>query len=297
MNKNTKGNEFKTDKFSIFNGDCVQEIKKLNDESIDFSIFSPPFAELYTYSDSIADMGNSKDYKEFTIHFEFLVKELQRVIKSGRNVAVHCMDLPIQKGKEGFIGLRDFSGILIDLFTKNGFIYHDRITIWKDPVVEMQRTKALGLLHKQLKKDSTMSRTGIPDYLLVFRKEGENKEPVANKDISVDYWQKIASPVWFDINYTDTLQFRTARDEKDEKHICPLQLQTIERAILLWSNKNDTVLSPFMGIGSEGYQALKMGRKFVGFELKESYFNLACKNMERAINESKQLNLIDLMAV
>lgn len=297
MNKNTKGNEFKTDKFSIFNGDCVQEIKKLNDESIDFSIFSPPFAELYTYSDSIADMGNSKDYKEFTIHFEFLVKELQRVIKSGRNVAVHCMDLPIQKGKEGFIGLRDFSGILIDLFTKNGFIYHDRITIWKDPVVEMQRTKALGLLHKQLKKDSTMSRTGIPDYLLVFRKEGENKEPVANKDISVDYWQKIASPVWFDINYTDTLQFRTARDEKDEKHICPLQLQTIERAILLWSNKNDTVLSPFMGIGSEGYQALKMGRKFIGFELKESYFNLACKNMERSINESKQLNLMDLMAV
>ena len=161
----------------------------------------------------------------------------------------------------------------------------------------MQRTKALGLLHKQLKKDSTMSRTGIPDYLLVFRKEGENKEPVANKDISVDYWQKIASPVWFDINYTDTLQFRTARDEKDEKHICPLQLQTIERAILLWSNKNDTVLSPFMGIGSEGYQALKMGRKFIGFELKESYFNLACKNMERAINESKQLNLMDLMVV
>lgn len=293
---NNKVNQIKSDRFSIFNNDCIQGIKELPDQSIDFSIFSPPFAELYTYSDSIADMGNSKDYKEFAVHFEYLVKELSRVIKDGRNVAVHCMDLPIQKGKEGFIGLRDFSGILIDLFTRNGFIYHDRITIWKDPVVEMQRTKALGLLHKQLKKDSTMSRTGIPDYLLVFRKEGENKTPIANKDISVDLWQKLASPVWFDINYTDTLQFRTARDEKDEKHICPLQLQTIERSILLWSNPKDTVLSPFMGIGSEGYQALKMNRKFIGFELKESYFNLACRNMDRAINENKQLTLLDLIA-
>ena len=293
---NNKVNQIKSDRFSIFNNDCIQGIKELPNQSIDFSIFSPPFAELYTYSDSIADMGNSKDYKEFAVHFEYLVKELSRVIKDGRNVAVHCMDLPIQKGKEGFIGLRDFSGILIDLFTRNGFIYHDRITIWKDPVVEMQRTKALGLLHKQLKKDSTMSRTGIPDYLLVFRKEGENKTPIANKDISVDLWQKLASPVWFDINYTDTLQFRTARDEKDEKHICPLQLQTIERSILLWSNPNDTVLSPFMGIGSEGYQALKMNRKFIGFELKESYFNLACRNMDRAINENKQLTLLDLIA-
>ena len=293
---NNKVNQIKSDRFSIFNNDCIQGIKELPNQSIDFSIFSPPFAELYTYSDSIADMGNSKDYKEFAVHFEYLVKELSRVIKDGRNVAVHCMELPIQKGKEGFIGLRDFSGILIDLFTRNGFIYHDRITIWKDPVVEMQRTKALGLLHKQLKKDSTMSRTGIPDYLLVFRKEGENKTPIANKDISVDLWQKLASPVWFDINYTDTLQFRTARDEKDEKHICPLQLQTIERSILLWSNPNDTVLSPFMGIGSEGYQALKMNRKFIGFELKESYFNLACRNMDRAINENKQLTLLDLIA-
>ena len=293
---NNKVNQIKSDRFSIFNNDCIQGIKELPNQSIDFSIFSPPFAELYTYSDSIADMGNSKDYKEFAVHFEYLVKELSRVIKDGRNVAVHCMDLPIQKGKEGFIGLRDFSGILIDLFTRNGFIYHDRITIWKDPVVEMQRTKALGLLHKQLKKDSTISRTGIPDYLLVFRKEGENKTPIANKDISVDLWQKLASPVWFDINYTDTLQFRTARNEKDEKHICPLQLQTIERSILLWSNPNDTVLSPFMGIGSEGYQALKMNRKFIGFELKESYFNLACRNMDRAINENKQLTLLDLIA-
>jgi len=277
--------------YTIINNDCVQELKNLPDKSIHFSIFSPPFADLYTYSDHHEDMGNSKDYNEFCIHFGYLVKELSRVIKDGRNIAVHCMDLPIQKGKEGFIGLRDFSGMILRLFEENDFIYHDRITIWKDPVVEMQRTKALGLLHKQVKKDSTMSRTGIPDYLLVFRKKGENLEPVANTELSVNTWQKYASPVWYDINYSDTLQFRTARHENDEKHICPLQLQTIERAIHLWTNQGDTVLSPFMGIGSEGYQALKMNRKFIGIELKESYFNLACKNMEVAIKESNQLSL------
>lgn len=277
--------------YTIINNDCVQELKNLPDKSIHFSIFSPPFADLYTYSDHHEDMGNSKDYNEFCIHFGYLVKELSRVIKDGRNIAVHCMDLPIQKGKEGFIGLRDFSGMILRLFEENDFIYHDRVTIWKDPVVEMQRTKALGLLHKQVKKDSTMSRTGIPDYLLVFRKKGENLEPVANTELSVNTWQKYASPVWYDINYSDTLQFRTARHENDEKHICPLQLQTIERAIHLWTNQGDTVLSPFMGIGSEGYQALKMNRKFIGIELKESYFNLACKNMEMAIKESNQLSL------
>mgnify|MGYP003440111848 FL=1 len=276
--------------YTIINNDCVQELKNLPDKSIHFSIFSPPFADLYTYSDHHEDMGNSKDYKEFCVHFGYLVKELSRVIKDGRNIAVHCMDLPIQKGKEGFIGLRDFSGMILRLFEDNDFIYHDRITIWKDPVVEMQRTKALGLLHKQVKKDSTMSRTGIPDYLLVFRKKGENLEPVTNTELNVNTWQKYASPVWYDINYSDTLQFRTARHENDEKHICPLQLQTIERSIHLWTNQGDTVLSPFMGIGSEGYQALKMNRKFIGIELKESYFNLACKNMELAIQESNQLS-------
>ena len=276
--------------YTIINNDCVQELKNLPDKSIHFSIFSPPFADLYTYSDHHEDMGNSKDYKEFCVHFGYLVKELSRVIKDGRNIAVHCMDLPIQKGKEGFIGLRDFSGMILRLFEDNDFIYHDRITIWKDPVVEMQRTKALGLLHKQVKKDSTMSRTGIPDYLLVFRKKGENLEPVTNTGLNVNTWQKYASPVWYDINYSDTLQFRTARHENDEKHICPLQLQTIERSIHLWTNQGDTVLSPFMGIGSEGYQALKMNRKFIGIELKESYFNLACKNMELAIQESNQLS-------
>ena len=277
--------------FHIKRGDCVNLISDIDNESIGFSIFSPPFAELYTYSSHIEDMGNSKNYKEFLVQFQFLVKELYRVIMSGRNVAVHCMDIPIQKGREGFIGLRDFSGMILKAFEDVGFIYHSRVTIWKDPVVEMQRTKALGLLHKQVKKDSTMSRVGIPDYLMIFRKDGERLNPVTNTDLSVDLWQKYASPVWYDINYSDTLQFRTARDNNDEKHICPLQLQTIERSIHLYTNKGDTVLTPFMGIGSEVYQALKMNRKAIGFELKESYFNQACKNIEFAIQEKKQLTL------
>ena len=277
--------------FHIKRGDCVNLISDIDNESIGFSIFSPPFAELYTYSSHIEDMGNSKNYKEFLVQFQFLVKELYRVIMSGRNVAVHCMDIPIQKGREGFIGLRDFSGMILKAFEDVGFIYHSRVTIWKDPVIEMQRTKALGLLHKQVKKDSTMSRVGIPDYLMIFRKDGERLNPVTNTDLSVDLWQKYASPVWYDINYSDTLQFRTARDNNDEKHICPLQLQTIERSIHLYTNKGDTVLTPFMGIGSEVYQALKMNRKAIGFELKESYFNQACKNIEFAIQEKKQLTL------
>jgi protein-tyrosine phosphatase len=282
----------KSQNYIIKRGDCVDLIKEVKSESIGFSIFSPPFADLYTYSSHVEDMGNSKDYIEFFTQFEYLVKELYRVIKSGRNVAVHCMDLPIQKGKEGFIGLRDFSGMLLDVFSKFGFIYHSRITIWKDPVIEMQRTKALGLLHKQVKKDSTMCRVGIPDYLMIFRKDGERLDPVTNIDLPVDLWQKYASPVWMDINYSNTLQYRSARANNDEKHICPLQLDTIERAIHLYTNKGDTVLTPFMGIGSEIYQSIKMGRKGIGFELKESYFDLAKKNIENAVLENRQLQIL-----
>jgi hypothetical protein len=274
--------------YTLINGDCVSEIKNIADESISLSVFSPPFADLYCYSDSVEDMGNSKDYKEFMIQFKFLVKELFRVIMSGHNVAVHCIDLPIQKGREGFIGLRDFSNMIRLAFEDVGFIYHSRITIWKDPVIEMQRTKALGLLHKQVKKDSTMTRVGLPDYVLVFRKDGERNNPVKCK-IPVDLWQKYASPVWLDINYSDTLQFRTARDNHDEKHICPLQIPTIERLITLYSNENETVFSPFAGIGSEIYQAVKMNRKGIGIELKESYFEVACKNLERAIKEKQSV--------
>jgi DNA modification methylase len=278
--------------YSIQRGDCVQLIQNVKDESIGLSVFSPPFAELYTYSNHLEDMGNSKDYNEFLHQFSFLIKELYRVMMSGRNVAVHCMDLPVQKGKHGYIGLRDFSGLLLKAFEDAGFVYASRITIWKDPVIEMQRTKALGLLHKQVKKDSTMSRVGIPDYVMIFRKDGERNNPVTNTDLSVDLWQKYASPVWMDINYSNTLQgFRNGREENDEKHICPLQLDTIERLIHLYSNKGDTILTPFMGIGSEVYQAIKMGRKGVGFELKESYFDLAKKNLNVLIESKKQKSL------
>ena len=270
-----------TEHATLYHGDCVQTIQHIPDESIGLSIFSPPFAELYTYSDSLEDMGNSKNYNEFLFAFNFLIKELYRVLMSGRNVAVHCMDLPIQKGKEGFIGLRDFSNMIRIAFEDAGFIYHSRITIWKDPVIEMQRTKALGLLHKQVKKDSTMSRVGLPDYVLIFRKDGERDNPV-KCDINVDTWQKYASPVWDDIDYGNTLNGREARNEKDEKHICPLQLDTIHRLIRLYSNKGDTVFTPFMGIGSEVYQAIKDGRKGIGIELKDSYFDVAVQNIQKA---------------
>ncbi len=287
-NTDSEQNEF----YTIRRGDCVQLIKDVESESIGFSVFSPPFAELYTYSNHIEDMGNSKDYNEFLIQFGFLVKELYRILQQGRNVAVHCMDLPIQKGKEGYIGLRDFSGMIRDCFEKEGFVYHSRVTIWKDPVVEMQRTKALGLLHKQIKKDSTMSRVGIPDYVMIFRKDGERLNPVTNTDLPVDLWQKYASPVWMDIDYGNTLQgYRNGRDENDEKHICPLQLDTIERLIHLYTNKGDTVLTPFMGIGSEVFQAVKMERKGIGFELKESYYDLAKKNLATLIEQKKQISL------
>lgn len=299
-NNMTRINEFyESDRCKIQLGDCVQLIRELPSESVGFSIFSPPFAELYTYSDELEDMGNSKDYNEFLYAFNFLVSELFRVIQPGRNVAVHCMDLPIQKGKEGYIGVRDFSNMIREAFEKVGFIYHSRVTIWKDPVTEMQRTKALGLLHKQVKKDATMSRAGMPDYLLVFRHPSQGANPVMHQDsdpakpnyLPVSMWQKYASPVWMDINQSNTLNKQEAREDKDEKHICPLQLDVIERAIHLWTNEGDTILSPFAGIGSELYQALKMNRKAIGFELKKSYFDIAVKNCMSAQEENKQVTL------
>lgn len=287
-------------KYEIYEGDAVEICQtKIKDHSIGFSVFSPPFAELYVYSDDPRDMGNSKDYIEFFEHFNFLTKQLARVMMPGRLVAVHCADLPIMKGKEGYIGLRDFSGMLIKEFSNEGFVYHTRVTIWKDPVVEMQRTKALGLLHKQIKKDASMSRVGIPDYILVFRAPGENESAIVHQDkdpskenyLPVDLWQKYASPVWYDINYSDTLQYRSARDEKDEKHICPLQLETIRRSLHLWSNEGDTVLSPFGGIGSEGWEALGLRRNFIGIELKHSYFEQMRKNLQARELELNQPSL------
>lgn len=286
--------EIKTENYHLINGDCVQETKKLSDKSVDLVVFSPPFAELYVYSDKEEDMGNVSNYKQFEQHFKYLIPELKRVLKDGRICAVHCMDLPIQKGKEGYIGLRDFSGMLIDWFSESGFVYHARTTIWKNPVTEMQRTKALGLLHKTIKKDSSMSRVGIPDYVLFFRNEGDNLVPITHQDtdekkpnyLPVDLWQKYASPVWMDIDYSRTLQYRSGRDGNDEKHICPLQLDTIERIIHLYSNEGETVLSPFGGIGSEGFTAIKMNRKSVSIELKESYFKINADN-HNAISKEK----------
>jgi DNA modification methylase len=285
--------EIKTENYHVINGDCVQESKKIADNSADLIVFSPPFAELYVYSDKEEDMGNVANYKQFEKHFKFLIPELKRVLKSGRICAIHCMDLPIQKGKEGYIGLRDFSGMLIDWFQSQGFVYHSRTTIWKNPVTEMQRTKALGLLHKTIKKDSSMTRVGIPDYVLFFRNEGENENPITHQDtdpskkdyLPVDLWQKYASPVWYDIDYSRTLQYRSGRDGNDEKHICPLQLDTIERIIHLYSNEGDTVFSPFGGIGSEGFAALKMNRKSISIELKDSYFALNAKNHKDCVDE------------
>lgn len=296
--------------FTLKRGDCVQLIDDIPDNSLGLSVFSPPFAELYTYSSHVEDMGNSKDYNEFLIQFGFLVGKLYKKIMEGRNVAVHCMDLPIQKGKEGYIGLRSFSSMIITLFESFGFILHTEIICWKNPVTEMQRTKALGLLHKQILKDSTMSRVGIPDKVLVFRKDGERSNPVTHiqtedpkrpcymtrenaikqglehKILNVDLWQKIASPVWMDIDYGNTLQgYRNGRDEKDEKHICPLSLDIIKNIVMLYSNKGDTVYTPFAGIGSEIYQSVKMGRIGLGHELKESYFQLAKNNCKGIVME------------
>ena len=283
-------------KFTLYLGDCVEVVRKLPDASVGFSVFSPPFASLYTYSASDRDMGNSKDYDEFSKHFEFLAHELFRVIMPGRLLSCHCMNLPTSKSHHGYIGLQDFRGDLIRCFQRAGFIFHSEVCIWKDPVTAMQRTKALGLLHKQIVKDSCMSRQGVPDYLVTMRKPGDNPEPVEGEldrwigdnsfksegHLSIDLWQRYASPVWMDIRASRTLQKESAREEKDERHICPLQLDVIERAIELWSNSGDLVFSPFTGIGSEGYVALINGRRFVGAELKASYWKQAASNLALA---------------
>jgi len=274
------------DKYAIYNADCIDVLRGLPDASIHYTVFSPPFASLYTYSASPRDMGNCKGLEDFQNHFRYLVPELFRVTKPGRLLSFHCMQLPTSKTMNGFIGLRDFRGELIRMFLEAGWYYHSEVCIWKDPVTAMQRTKALGLLHKQVKKDSSMSRQGIADYLVTMRKPGDNPEPISHtpEEFPVSLWQRYASPVWMDINQSDTLQYRSAREENDEKHICPLQLEVIRRALKLWSNPGDTVLSPFAGIGSEGYTALQEGRKFIGAELKESYYKQAVANCEAMAN-------------
>ena len=297
--------QYQTERYSLFNGDTTEIITAFPDNSMGMEIFSPPFSSLYTYSNSDRDLGNSRSDDEFFTHFEFITKELFRILKPGRIMAVHCMQIPAMKERDGYIGLKDFRGDLIRLFQKCGFIYHGEVTIWKDPVVEMQRTKALGLLHKQIKKDSSRTRMGLPDYVIFMRKDGENENLIehTNETFPVDLWQdyaspvwrEYASPVWWNINQSNTLN-RMFDDEESERHICPLQLDVIERCLKLYTNEGDTVFTPFMGIGSEVFQSVKMGRKGIGVELKKEYFQQAVSNMKALDNEKNQLTIEDYLS-
>jgi DNA modification methylase len=324
-------NQVITNKWAMYHGDCIEVLKGIPSSSIHYSIFSPPFASLYTYSNSERDMGNCKD-DDFLVNIQFLASELYRVLLPGRLVSIHCMDIPAMKERDGYIGLKDFPGDLLRVFQAEGFIYHARVVIWKDPLVEATRTKALGLLHKQIQKDSALCRQGLPDYLITLRKPGDNPEPVAHPDgftyfvgenepdapkinhpmpdkdayddhkaynldpvYSHQVWRRYASPVWMDIKQSNTLNRKPARDDRDERHICPLQLDVIERALHLWTNPNDIVLSPFAGIGSEIYTAIKMGRRGLGIELKDSYYQQAVMNCQIAEKESKPDDGLDFL--
>lgn len=279
----------------MYQADCIELVKQLPSDSMHYSVFSPPFASLYTYSSSPRDLGNCASHDEFFEHFSHLVPELLRIIKPGRCLSFHCMLLPKSKYKDGYIGLTDFRGRLISSFVDAGWIHHSEVVIWKNPVTAMQRTKALGLLYKQLRKNSCMSRQGIPDYLITMRKPGSNLEPVTHTEDSFTLtdWQEYASPVWMDINQTATLQYRSARAEEDERHIAPLQLEVINRALKMWTNPGDTVFSPFAGIGSEGWCAVKGGRRFVGVELKDSYYEQAVSNLSLLDEKAREKTFFD----
>lgn len=278
-----------SDRFAVYNCDCVEWTATMPSESIDHSVYSPPFAHLFVYSDSERDMGNVGDYEEFKLTYRHLVRELLRVTKQGKITAVHCSDIPTTKSKDGVIGLYDLPGVIREVHEAEGWVYHSRVTIWKDPVVEMQRTKAHGLLYKTFRTDATRCRVGMPDYMMIFRKpvEGANSktpEP-ATHDPSrypVTTWQEIASPVWMTIDQTNVLNVKVARDDKDERHLCLLQLDVIQRCLELYTNPNDVVYSPFTGIGSEGFVSLSEGRRFIGTELKSAYFKQAVKNLKEA---------------
>lgn len=297
--------------YAIYHGDSCEVLKGIPENTIHYEIYSPPFASLYTYTNSERDLGNCNSNDEFFNHFRFIAGELYRVLMPGRLMSVHCIDIPFMKERDGFIGLHDFPGYLIKMFQEIGFLYHSRVTIWKDPLIEATRTKAIGLMHKQVVKDSAMCRQGLPDYLVTFRKSGDNPEPISHPQGFDEYigegkiptgkksvyshhvWRRYASPVWMDINQSNTLQYRSAREEKDEKHICPLQLDVIKRAIELWSNKGDVVLSPFGGIGSEPVCAIEMGRKAIAIELKESYYKQMKANCKNAVINKKNNGLLN----
>lgn len=301
---NTVLNKATGENFIIWNGDCIEVMNALPENSVHLSIFSPPYASLYTYSNSDRDLGNSTSDKQFYEHFDYVVAGLHRITKPGRIVCVDVMNIPAMKERDGYIGLKDFRGDIIRAFQRQGFIFHSEHCAWKDPLLEATRTKALGLMHKQLCKDSSRSRAGIPQYLLAFRKDGENLEPVAHingleyfvgeneplhGNLSHERWRRYASPVWMDINFSNTLNAKAARENEDERHVCPMALDLIERAIHLWSNPGDVVFDPFSGIGSTGYMAIKTGRRFVGSELKAAYFEQAAKNIESASTQQNVL--------
>lgn len=298
-------NQTLTQDYAIYNADCIEVMRDMPNGSIGYSVFSPPFADLYSYSDDPADLGNCKNYNEFFMHFRFVANELKRLIKPGRLISVHCIDIPAMKERDGHIGLKDFPGDIIRMFVDCGFIYHSRHVVWKDPLIEATRTKALGLMHKQLCKDSAMCRAGLPDYVLTFRDPGENADPITHGQGLTRYsgkddpggigvrrshqiWRKYASPIWMDVRQTRVLPYKPGRDPEDEKHICPLQLDTIERCVSLWSNPGEVVFTPFMGVGSEVYGAVINGRRAVGVELKESYYRQAVKNCQEASNKKTQ---------
>lgn len=295
---------YMTEDYALYNADTVEAIQEIPDESVGLIVYSPPFSSLYTYTNSDRDLGNSKTDEEFFRHFAFIISEMYRILMPGRIMAVHCMNLPASKERDGFIGIKDFRGDLIRAFQEAGFIYHSEVCIWKNPVTAMQRTKALGLLHKQLKKDSCMSRMGIPDYVVYMRKPGDNPQRVTHtnesfpvsdwQDYASPIWDELNSPVWWTINQSNTLN-RMFSDEESERHICPLQLDVIERVVRLYSNEGDIVFTPFMGIGSEIYQAVKMGRRGIGIELKREYFQQAVMNMKNLDSERQQLSLFDFI--
>jgi len=295
-------NQVIEDEYAIYRGDCVEVMAGIPDDTIDYSIYSPPFAELYSYSDSERDMGNNASYQEFFKQYDFLISEHFRTMRPGRLVSIHCVDIPAMKERDGYIGIKDFPGDIIKSFQKAGFIYHSRHVIWKDPLIEATRTKSIGLMHKQLCKDSHKCRAGLPDYIVTFRKPGDNTKPICNPDGLTEYhgsskitgdgikrshniWRAYASPIWMDIRQSNTLNKNPARHDKDQKHICPLQLDVIERCIQLWSTKEDTILTPFMGIGSEVYVAVKNKRKAIGIELKDTYFACAVKNAKKGVSD------------
>lgn len=272
------------ERFSFYLGDSVQILRQFPANCMDLTVFSPPFADLFVYSPSVCDMGNVANDAAFLESYRHIATEITRTLRPGRNIAVHCADLPSFLWKSGRKGMRDFPGLLIKAHEDAGLWYSGRITVWKDPVTEMQRTKAERLLYKNIRENAGVCSVGNPDYILLFHKDGrehDDRVAVVHKpdEFPVEQWQRWASPVWMDIDQTRTLNVREGREESDERHMCPLQLDTIERLVTLWTNPGEVVFSPFGGIGSEPYGALTLGRKGIAIELKRSYWTLGCRNL------------------